>query len=150
MTIEEIIRTNEDALDKEDFTTLMPSIHFSDVEGWQNLCDILCMLRNVEVEPFCNYTPTSLTTAVVRAKEVFRPTNKNIGVLYSTEMQKASIAGYEPILEALGISITKGLLKSSLGDPDIEVYLLYITKEGLKDKPQYWENILGLKWEEIN
>ena len=76
MTVEEIIKANEDALDAGDFTTLMPSIHFSDIEGWQNLYDILCMFRNVEVEPFCNYTPTSLSTVVVRAREVFRPTNK--------------------------------------------------------------------------
>lgn len=149
MTIEEIIKANEDALDAGDFTTLMPSIHFSDVEGWQNLCDILCMLRNVGVEPFCEYTPTGLTTAVVKGREVFQPTNKHIGVLYTTKMQKASVAEYKPIFDALGISIVKGLLKSSLGNPDIEAYILYITKEGLKDKPQYWENVSGRKWEEI-
>lgn len=148
MTIEEIIKANEDALDAGDFTTLMPSIHFSDIEGWQNLYDILCMFRNVEVEPFCNYTPTSLSTAVVRAREVFRPTNKDIGVM-DTADQFSKYIDYMPLFNALGVSITKGLLKSSLGDPDIEIYLLYITKEGLKDKPQYWENVLGREWEEI-
>ena len=54
-----------------------------------------------------------------------------------------------PLFHALGVFSTKGLLKSSLGDPDVEIYLFYITKEGLKDKPQYWENVLGYKWEEI-
>ncbi len=149
MTIEEIIKANEDALDAGDFTTLMSSIHFSDIEGWQNLCDILCMLRNVEVEPFCNYTPTSLTTAVVRAKEVFRPTNKDIGVVVTADRFSLKYIDYIPLFRALGVSITRGLLRSSLGNPDVEIYLFYITKEGLKDKPQYWENVLGYKWEEI-
>ena len=149
MTIEEIIKANEDAIDAGDFTTLIPSIPYSNADSWYALCDVLCMLRHVKVEPFCEYTPTGLTAAVVKGKEVFRPTNKNIGVLYTARMDKATIALYEPIIEALGISIAKGLLKSSLGDPDMEVFLLYITKEGLKDKPQYWENVLGKKWEEI-
>lgn len=143
MTVEEIIKANEDAIDVEDFTTLIPSIPYSDADSWQALCDVLCLLRNVKVEPFCEYTPTGLTAAVVKGKEVFRPTNKPIGVLYTARMEKAVIALYKPILKALGISIAKGLLKSSLGDPDTEAYLLYITKEGLKDKPQYWENVLG-------
>ena len=34
MTIEEIIKANEDALDVGDFTTLMPSIPFEDEGGW--------------------------------------------------------------------------------------------------------------------
>lgn len=149
MTVEEIIKANEDAIDAGDFTTLISSIPYLDAYSWQALCDVLCMLRHVKVKPFCEYTPTGLTAAVVKGREVFRPTNKNIGALYTAGMDKATIAVYKPILEALGISIAKGLLKSSLGDPDTEVYLLYITKEGLKDKPQYWENVLGQKWEEI-
>lgn len=145
MTVEEIIRVNEDAIDVGDFTTLIPSIPYSNADSWQALCDVLCLLRNVKVEPFCEYTPTGLTAAVVKGKEVFRPTNKHIGVLYTSRIEKAAIAVYKPIIEALGISVAKGLLKSSLGDPDTEGFLLYITKEGLKDKIQYWENVLGQK-----
>ena len=143
MTVEEIIKANEDALDAGDFTTLIPSIHFSDVEGWQNLCDILCMLRNVEVEPFCNYTPTSLTTAVVRAKEVFRPTNKNVGVIVTANQFSLKYVDYIPLFHALGVSILHGWFKSHVDDFKTEGYILFIAKDGLKDKLQYWENVLG-------
>ncbi len=149
MTIEEIIKANEDALDAGDFTTLMSSIPFSDIEGWQNLCDILYMLRNVEVEPFCNYTPTSLTTAVVRAKEVFRPTNKDIGVVVTAGQFSLKYIDYLPLFRVLGVSILRGWFKSHVDDSKIEGYILFIAKDGLKDKLQYWENVLGREWEEI-
>ena len=148
MTIEEIIKANEDALDAGDFTTLMPSIHFSDIEGWQNLYDILCMFRNVEVEPFCNYTPTSLSTAVVRAREVFRPTNKDIGVM-DTADQVSKYIDYMPLFNALGVSVLYGYFISSIDGAKESMRLMYKTEDGLGDKLQYWENVLGQKWEEI-
>lgn len=133
MTIEEIIKANEDALDAGDFTTLMPSIHFSDIEGWQNLYDILCMFRNVEVEPFCNYTPTSLSTAVVRAREVFRPTNKDIGVM-DTADQVSKYIDYMPLFNALGVSVLYGYFISSIDGAKESMRLMYKTEDGLGDK----------------
>lgn len=149
MTVEEIIKANEEAIDASDFTTLMPSIRYLEDEGWQNLAEVLHMLGSVGVEPFKDYSSKDLLQAVYRGREVFRPTNKDIGVIVTADQFSLKYIDYMPLFHALGVSITKGLLKSSLGDPDIEIYLLYITKEGLKDKPQYWENVLGYKWEEI-
>lgn len=149
MTIEEIIKTNEAALDAGDFTTLLPSIPFLDSDSWSNLCDVLYMLSRVGVEPFWGNTPTTLTTAVVRLKEVFRPTNKNIGVIVLASEFSLKYVEYESLFNALGVSTTHGYFKSNIDDSKMEYYLLFIAEDGLGDKIQYWENVLGRKWEEI-
>ena len=148
MTIEEIIKANEDALDVGDFTTLMPSIPFEDEGGWQNLCEVLHMLHHVGIEPFCNYHKIRLNTVIRCCKDVFRPTNKDIGVLQHQSLWRAIDDSCDPLFNALGVSVLYGYFISSIDGARESVRLMYKTEDGLGDKLQYWENVLGRKWEE--